>query len=383
VGGTAEGTFAFRPSSWGEGRFCISGGSNGKKRSTLPKELDALLEAGDLEGLKALFAKCEPNALTSRTYGSNIFSKTPLPRDFAFWAKGQGADVNFVDHYGKTPIFHQACSWRGEVQLLIDLGAEIQVSVGGVTPLHYAAIYGRPKAARALLDAGADVEARPEDKLLHTRQSPLEMALYQDRLPFAALLDVCNLLLEHGARITEDTRKAMVQIGEHFERVKPGIKNLEFLAQQTASLQQLYKIFGVEPAKLVEVHDGVSPIVITEEGFVKQYQKLWDYLVPPYGRAKTAQGEAIRISGRVSNEILGNGGVNWDGDYRKMLRVLPGYFKLGNPLPEEDLADVGRLTHALRDGRGIDEPELLCAYAVKWVLKNPDVLPPLPADYNR
>lgn len=354
-----------------------------KKRLTLPKELDALLEAGDIEGLKALFSKCEPNALTSRTYGSNIFSKAPLPREFAFWAKEQGADVNFIDHYGKTPIFHQAGSWRGEVPLLIELGAEVHVAAGGVTPLHYAAMYGRPEAVRALLDAGADVEARPEDKLFHTRQSPLEMALNQDRLPFATLLEVCNLLLEHGARITGDARKAVAKIGEHFERVRPGIENLEFLAQQTASLQRLYEIFNVEPAKPVEVHDGVSPIVITEEGFPRQYQKLWDYLVPPFGRAKTAQGEAIRIAGRVSHEILGNGGRNWDGDYRKMLRVLPEYFKLGNPLSEEDLAEAGRLTHALRDGRGSDEPELLCVYAVKWILKNPDVLPPLPADYNR
>lgn len=354
-----------------------------KKRSTLPKELDALLEAGDIEGLKTLFARCEPNALTGRTYGSNIFSKTPLPRDFAFWAREQGADVNFVDYYGKTPLFHQAGSWRGEVQLLIDLGAEVQVAAGGVTPLHYAAMYGRPEAVKVLLAAGADVEARPEEPLFHTRQSPLEMALEQNRVPFTTLLEVCGLLLERGAKITEAARKSVAGIGEQFERVKPGIQNPEFLAQQTKSLQRLYEIFDVAPAKPVEIHDGVSPIVIKEEGFARQYQKLWDYLVPPRGRARTAQGEAIRIAGRVSHEILDNGGMNWDGDFRKMLRVLPEYFKLGDPLPEEDLADVNRLTRALRDGQGWDEPEKLCAYAVAWVLKNPDVLPPLPADYGR
>ncbi len=354
-----------------------------KKRSTLPKELDALLEAGDMEGLKTLFARCEPNALTSRTYGSNIFSKTPLPRDFAFWAREQGADVNFVDHYGKTPLFHQAGSWRGDVQLLIDLGAEVQVAAGGVTPLHLAAMYGRPKAVQALLDAGADVEARPADKLLRTRQSPLEMALDQHRVPYAILLEVCDLLLERGARITENTRKAVAKIGEQFERVRRGIQNPKFLAQQAEALGRLYEIFDVPPAKPVEFHDGVSPIVITEEGFARQYQKLWDYLVPPYGRAQTAQGEAIRIAGRISHEILANGGMNWDGEFRKMLRALPEYFRLGRPLPQEDLADVVRLTRALRDGRDMDAPEKLCVYAVAWVLKNPDVLPPLPADYNR
>ncbi|WP_298034666.1 ankyrin repeat domain-containing protein [uncultured Dysosmobacter sp.] len=354
-----------------------------KKRSTLPKELDALLEAGDIEVLKSLFSRCEPNALTSRTYGSNIFSKSPLPRDFAVWAREQGADVNFVDYYGKTPIFHQAGSWRGEVQLLIDLGADVQAAAGGVTPLHHAAMYGRPKAVKALLDAGADVEARPEEPLFHTRQSPLEMTLHQNRVPFATLLEVCSLLLEHGARITEDARKAVAAIGEQFERARPGIQNPEFLTQQTEALERLYEIFDVPPAKPVEVHDGVSPIVITEEGFAKQYQKLWDYLVPPQGRARTAQGEAIRIAGRVSHEILDNGGRNWDGDYRKMLRVLPEYFKLGDPLSGEDLAEVSRLARALRDGQGNDEPELLCVYAVKWILKNPDVLPPFPADYGR
>lgn len=354
-----------------------------KKRSTLPKELDALLEAEDIEGLIALFSRCEPNALTSRTYGSNIFSKTPLPRDFALWAKEQGADVNFVDHYGKTPIFYQASAWRGDVPLLIELGAEVKAAAGGDTPLHYASIYGRPKAVKALLDAGADVEARPEEPLFHTRQSPLEMALCQNRVPFVPLLEVCGLLLERGAKITQNARKAVAHIGEQFERGRPGIQDPEFLAQQTDALQQLNEIFDVEPAKPVEFHDGVSPIVITEEDFSRQYQKLWDYLVPPHGRAKTAQGEAIRIIGRVSHEILDNGGMNWDGEFRKMLRVLSEYLKLGHPLPEEDLTDVIRLTRALRDGRGEDEPEALCAYAVAWVLKNPDVLPPLPADYDR
>ena len=48
------------------------------------------------------------------------------------------------------------------------------------------------------------------------------------------------------------------------------------------------------------VHDGVSPILITETEENAQFQQLWDYLVPPSGRAGTAQGEIIRIAGRVS-----------------------------------------------------------------------------------
>lgn len=352
------------------------------KRKTLPKEIDELLKAGDLEQLKISFSRCEPNALHLNKFGSNIFSRTPLPREFAFWAKEQGADVNFVDHYGKTPIFSHASSWCGDVQLLIDLGADVNVASGGVTPLHYAATYGRSKAVKALLDAGADVEARPKD-MLGKVQSPLEMALVQNRVPFSTLMEVCTLLLDRGAIITDVCKNAVADIGKNFERVKVGIQNPEFLKEQMESLQKLYMTFDVAPVAEIAVHDGVSPIVIKEEGFAKQYNKLWEYLVPPHGRAKTAQGEAMRIVGKVSYEILDNGGMNWDGDFRKMLRVLPEYFRLGNPLSVEDIAEVVRLTHIIRDGRGIDEPTKLCAYAVAWVLKNPEVIPPLPADYAR
>lgn len=34
---------------------------------------------------------------------------------------------------------------------------------------------------------------------------------------------------------------------------------------------------------------------------------LWDYLVPPSGQAETAQGEIIRIAGRIQHEMLDNG----------------------------------------------------------------------------
>ena len=134
----------------------------GKKRKTLPKEIGGLLESGNIEVIKEQLSRCEPNALTSVKYGSNIFSLSPLPREIALWAKEQGADVNFKDYYNKTPIFSQAAAWQGDVQLLIDLGAKVDVADDfGVTPLHLAALYGRLDAVRALLDAGVDCSQRP------------------------------------------------------------------------------------------------------------------------------------------------------------------------------------------------------------------------------
>ena len=45
-----------------------------KKRKTLPEEMKELLESGDLAALKEQFMRCEPNAITYKKYGSNIFS---------------------------------------------------------------------------------------------------------------------------------------------------------------------------------------------------------------------------------------------------------------------------------------------------------------------
>lgn len=98
--------------------------------------MHSLLEAGDIEALKETFSRCEPNAVTDK-YGSNIFSLSPLPCEFAFWAQEQGADVNFPDYYNKTPIFNHFSVWNGDVPLLLELGAAADVASNfGVTPLH-------------------------------------------------------------------------------------------------------------------------------------------------------------------------------------------------------------------------------------------------------
>ncbi|MDK8193797.1 hypothetical protein QP794_27315 [Paenibacillus sp. UMB7766-LJ446] len=65
------------------------------------------------------------------------------------------------------------------------------------------------------------------------------------------------------------------------------------------------------------MNDGTAPIQITATTWSKQHQELWEYLIPPQGHAQTVQGEVIRITGRVSHEVLNNGGGNWDAEYRK------------------------------------------------------------------
>ena len=141
----------------------------------------------------------------------------------------------------------------------------------------------------------------------------------------------------------------------------------------------------MKEGKKQAVHDGVSPIIVTETEERAQFNQLWSYLVPPSGRAQTAQGELIRIAGRVEHEILDNGGMN---DFRSMLHTFPQYLRLGNAFSEDEIKAAELLTNLLiaaRDeGRGMGSLcSALCACAVAWVQQNPEVIAPLEADYSR
>ena len=136
------------------------------------------------------------------------------------------------------------------------------------------------------------------------------------------------------------------------------------------------------------VHDGVSPIIVPDGDEDKAFQTLWDYLVPPRGKAQTAQGEIIRIAGRVQHEFLDNGCINWDEDFQKMLDAFLQYLQLGKGFDEEDLKTAGVLVNLIKENgdQGFIDDKLilvLCSCAMTWVKQNPEVMAPLPAEYSR
>ena len=136
------------------------------------------------------------------------------------------------------------------------------------------------------------------------------------------------------------------------------------------------------------VHDGVSPIIVPDGDEDKAFQALWDYLVPPRGKAQTAQGEIIRIAGRVQYEFLDNGCINWDEDFKKMLDAFLQYLQLGKGFDEEDLKTSGVLVNLIKENgdQGFIDDKLilvLCSCAMTWVKQNPEVMAPLSAEYSR
>lgn len=136
------------------------------------------------------------------------------------------------------------------------------------------------------------------------------------------------------------------------------------------------------------VHDGVSPIIVPDGDEDKAFQALWDYLVPPRGKAQTAQGEIIRIAGRVQYEFLDNGCINWDEDFQKMLDAFLKYLQLGNGFSGKDIKIAEVLVQLLKENgeKGLIDDNLttvLCSCAMTWVRQNTEVIAPLKAEYSR
>lgn len=350
----------------------------GKKKKTLPKNFDELIESGDISALKEVFTQCELDARGGFSK-STALSFSNIPDELVHWLVQQGADINAKDNYKRTPLHHQAMSWCGNVRLFLELGADIEaVDYQNETPLHTAAGAFKPQAVQELVAHGANINA--ENNMKHT---PLTKALSSCRnIDIVNMAEIAHIFLNDGATITLDMKESVKRIGKDFEFYKESF-NKDLLVQTEEALYQLYKLFDVEPVAKLRIHDGVSLITVTTTNWAAQHEELWNYLVPAKGHAETIQGEVIRITGKVSHEILDNGGVNWDKDFRKMLDALIQYFMTGTPLSDIELQEATTLAKQLRDVTGNEESARLCELAVHWVLANPNPIMMQPPAYKR
>jgi ankyrin repeat protein len=83
------------------------------------------------------------------------------------------------------------------LRALLDENAGLSVvwSEDGFTPLHLAAFFGHPEAAKLLIERGADLEARSINEQLALDAAPLHSA------SAAGQLHVCEVLLDAGADV--------------------------------------------------------------------------------------------------------------------------------------------------------------------------------------
>lgn len=363
-----------------------------KKRKTLPKNFEEMLKTADIDELKAVYDKCELTAYTGYSK-STALGLRGVPDELVRWLVGQGLDVDTPDCFHKTPLQSQISSFGsiGTIELLLELGADIEAKykLYNYTPLHYAAQSRRADVVKLLIDRGADMFARDWNKLM-----PLELMLSVCRpADIAETAETAEVFLNAGASdtrrrgpfrrrkrealpnagvcVTDKSKEFVAKIGTDFEFYRDGF-NKDYLDETLAGLAKLYRMFGVEPVPARRKHDGVSPITVTHDKWWKQHDELWQLLVPGSGHADTVQGEVIRITGRVAYEIMDNGGINWDSDYKKMLDCLAEHLSSGTPLPPDELSEAKEIIKTIYKGEADNEPERLSELAVHWVIANPD-----------
>ena len=173
---------------------------------------------------------------------------------------------------------------------------------------------------------------------------------------------------------------------EKFEFAKSGMTD-EYRQSGETEIQSLCKLFEVDPPKPIVKHDGVSPIIVDRTMNIGQiHDALWEYLVPPKGKCDTVQGEVIRITGRIGDEVYRNGGINWDGEYRKMLDALKEYFEMGSPLAGADMDRLKEATVMINKSKACgceSDVGVIQELAVKWVSENSDPIRLGSVSYDR
>ena len=336
-----------------------------KKKKTLPANFYELLEAKDLDALKAVFNECELNAYDRRSFNKPALSFYEIPLELMDWLITQGADINARDEYERTPLhYHAQVNNVEKVALLLERGADIEAQDKYKnTPLHFAEY--NAEVAQLLIEKGADIKAK--DNRGHNVMERLLSRLYSGYIERA--VKAAEIYLKAGLKPTKFAKEQITRIGEDFEFHRNDF-NPEYLEETDAGLQQLYTLFDVPPVPRRIQHDGKSPIVLTGDTWEKRYEQAWELLVPSRDKASTMQGEVVRIAGKVNDELLRNAMGNWDREYRKMLNAISGYLQQGNPLSESELAEVADIQkHILEDdGTGTQR---LCELATAWVVQNP------------
>lgn len=335
-----------------------------KKRKTLPKEFEDLLKKGDLQELKDVFTKCEIDARGS-FYKHTALAFDECPHALAIWLVEQGADVQATDTWGNTPLHRRARSRSGNIISLLELGADVNMASNyGGTPLHAAAEAHNPENSALLLAHGAKVDIANIYGL-----TPLAAALKScSNIDIVRTLALAKVYKEAGMSFTPEMKALVAEIGKRFEFHRASF-NKESVEEVSHALDELYRLFDAAPVAKRVLHDGQSPVIPKAAGWEKQHDELWAMLVPSSGAAETVQGEVIRISGKISRELLGNGGINWDDDFRQMADAFLTFVKTGNGLTEVELADAEKVVKEVKRKSG--DTDRMLEIAVRWVLENP------------
>lgn len=126
----------------------------------------------------------------------------------------RGADVKAVSKLGGTPLMAAVAKNRPEfITLLLAHGADPNSTAGKQAPLHVAVKKGCLDCVKALVEAGADVNARTADSVPRT---PIHLARFYEHSEISDYLMAHGVVLPKPGPITEKLAVADVEKGRIF-----------------------------------------------------------------------------------------------------------------------------------------------------------------------
>ena len=173
-----------------------------KKRITLPKDFEEIMERNDISELAKVYETCDINAYERDWMKTPALCMYGISKEFIDWLVAHGADINAKNVYGDTPLMLQASINQTEkVGLLLQFGADIHAKNRYQrTALHYAEA---PETVEILLKNGADPRTKND-----MNETPLMRRLMECRtFDIVRMAKVAKLFIGAGDEVNEEMRE--------------------------------------------------------------------------------------------------------------------------------------------------------------------------------
>lgn len=354
-----------------------------KKSSVIPDtyNIEEIASTGDIEKLEEIYEQCEIEAFKEMLYCIDICKET------LEWIISKGMDINkYHDEVLKQHIYKD-----GNIKLFIEHGMKPEILAEEV--LLFAAGAHRPKAVKAAIELGHDMYTKRYSIGSYATALYITL-LYGDFFDFPKMEQIARLFLENGYEVSEKDKEAFIRQAEDYEfrydalikdydeAEKDKEKDFDYLKCRSDRYKEkqeeierayysLYELLDIPPLPRYQKHDGVSEIIIPEGTIEEQFEMLYNTMVPSCGRAKSMQGETIRIIGTVNVGMQG-GRENLNVDEKRMFKHLIEFLGQGNPLSDEEIKRVKEIRSSRLNWDKLME---IIELTIRWISMNTTPFP--------